>query len=176
MMYSTHVIFAWLLTVLGFKTNSLDISLNLDIIYAFVAVTFGSLLPDIDHPRSLISKSYWFSISKFISKTTRHRGWTHSLFGAILFTSIGAIFLQGNLFILTTFFLGYTSHLLIDTLNPSGVSWLWPKKKKYKIGIIKTGSRAEDVFRTVLLILLVLVFLDLFSTFKATFSVSNPKS
>ena len=58
-----------------------------------IAILIGGFFPDIDHPRSFISRGYWSVLSAVIRKTTGHRGWTHSLFGAGLFTGIFLIIL-----------------------------------------------------------------------------------
>ncbi len=79
-------------------------------IYGMILALFGSIFPDIDHPRSFISRGYWSVLSAVIRKTTGHRGWTHSLFGAGLFTGIFLIilwFFKANLFLVFGFFLGY---------------------------------------------------------------------
>ena len=123
-------------------------------IYAMILALIGSVFPDIDHPRSFISRGYWSVLSAVIRKTTGHRGWTHSLFGAGLFTGILLLILwyfKASLFLAFGFFLGYLSHLISDSLNPTGVNWLWPKKKRYGIGLIRTGSIGEEIFMWVLI-------------------------
>ncbi|MBC7109996.1 MAG: metal-dependent hydrolase, partial [Archaeoglobi archaeon] len=61
-------------------------------------------------------KSYWGIFSyEIISRTTPHRGWTHSLIGAGIFTLIFAILLlifESNPIYAIAFFLGYVAHLL----------------------------------------------------------------
>jgi membrane-bound metal-dependent hydrolase YbcI (DUF457 family) len=96
----------------------------------------GSSFPDID-------RSWPFSM------ILTHRGWVHSLFGAILFSfvilrlmlnliGIGTsqeIVWRGDLYFLhvlnlnpyeIVFFAGYLSHLFFDTFTPRGVRWLTP--------------------------------------------------
>jgi inner membrane protein len=51
--------------------------------FSIIITVFGSLLPDIDHTKSLIGKLF-FPISKQIAKKYGHRTITHSLF--FLFT------------------------------------------------------------------------------------------
>ena len=129
-------------------------------IYALILALFGSIFPDIDHPRAYISRGYWSILSAAIRKTTGHRGWTHSLFGAGLFTGILLLILwyfKVSLFLAFGFFLGYLSHLISDSLNPTGVNWFWPKRKRYGIGLIRTGSRSEDLFAVIIIILTALL-------------------
>ena len=123
-------------------------------IYALFFALFGSIFPDIDHPRSYISRGYWSVLSAAIRKTTEHRGWTHSLFGVSLFTGILLLILwyfKASLFLAFGFFLGYLSHLISDSLNPTGVNWFWPKRKRYGIGLIRTGSIGEQIFLWILI-------------------------
>jgi len=85
------------------------------------------LLPDIDHPKSLLGQRLKW-ISKPIARAFGHRGFTHSLLAvfALLATFylkvpdtwiIPADALQGMV-------LGYLSHILADMLTPAGVP-LW---------------------------------------------------
>ena len=56
-------------------------------------------------------------------------------------------------------FLGEISHLLLDSLNPFGIMFLWPfKKKRFRFFEITTGSKAEDVVSTLLFPLCCLLF------------------
>jgi len=129
--------------------------------YAVFLAIFGSLFPDIDHPRAYISRGYWSVLSTIVRKTTEHRGWTHSLFGAGLFTGILLIILwclKVSLSLAFGFFIGYLSHLISDSLNPTGVNWLWPKKKRYGIGIIRTGSVRENIFMWIIIFAIVGLF------------------
>lgn len=121
-----------------------------DSLEAFAVVCaswFGSLLPDIDHPTSTMSKKYWFlsipyRILQFIFgkfKATKdfvgHRGITHSL----LFMSIPiiAMFFVTNLWVQTVLIgltVGIFSHLFMDMLNPTGVPLFMPfAKKKFRL-------------------------------------------
>lgn len=108
----------------------------------------GSLLPDMDHPTSTMSKKFSlllipYRVLQFIFgkiKCTKdfvgHRGITHSL----LFLAIPiAIMLIGTLnpWIETALFglsIGIFSHLFMDMLNPMGVPLLLPfTKKKFRL-------------------------------------------
>ncbi|GIP21336.1 metal-dependent hydrolase [Paenibacillus sp. J22TS3] len=67
-----------------------------------------------------------------IAPWLKHRGMTHTVWAVILWGAIGRgleqqLQLPG---IMTTATLGYLSHLLADTLTPSGVKWLYPLYKK----------------------------------------------
>ncbi|OPA73949.1 hydrolase [Paenibacillus selenitireducens] len=120
-------------------------------------------LADIDKKGSTMAKIFLplSSILHFLG--VKHRTLTHSLL-----VLIGLHFLLSPLpnFFYWTCMLSYASHPLIDMLNEQGVALLWPWKKRFrllpKFAAIDTGSFAEIVFRTLLLILVIvlpLVFL-----------------
>jgi inner membrane protein len=123
----------------------------LPFVYAMIIAPFGALVADLDHPNGYLSQGNWRFVSLAVRQTTVHREWTHSILGAVVFTVIaGAVFwyFKASLFYTVPFFIGYISHLISDSLNPTGVNWLWPyKKEKYKINIIKTGSGSESLFQ-----------------------------
>lgn len=100
------------------------------------ATTVGALLPDVDHPNSVISKKLGIPIYKLFN----HRGITHSLLGWSLFTF--GMYMLGNYFFGYTTFkqplthvsfciymglsLGYFLHLLEDSWSRAGIRWLAP--------------------------------------------------
>lgn len=91
----------------------------------------GSLLPDIDHPKSTISlklKSYLF---------IRHRGFTHSLTALLLLILLapwGEKILHYNLY--QGIIIGIISHIFLDSLTPSGVQLFFPCKKRFSLPIL----------------------------------------
>lgn len=103
----------------------------------------GGLMPDIDHKNSTISNikigglPLFKPIAWFINLLFGHRGATHTLW-ALLITTIPLLmiplFLPPNLLILTVliqlfamgYALGYLSHLILDSMTPSGTPMLWP--------------------------------------------------
>lgn len=104
----------------------------------------GSLLPDLDHPGSLLGRR----VPGASILGLKHRGWMHSILGLIVFSAIvGSI----NPELVPGIALGYLLHLIADSLNPSGVAWFYPlsKKRMHIIGI-PTGSPLEYVFIFVL--------------------------
>lgn len=103
------------------------------------AATFGALLPDVDHPNSVISKRLGIPFYKLF----RHRGITHSLLGWSLFT-FGMYMLGNCLFGYASFnqplehvsfclwfglIIGYFLHLLEDSWSRAGIRWLAPFTK-----------------------------------------------
>lgn len=126
----------------------------------------GSLLPDIDHSRSKISRSSAAAqiTSYAVSAVAKHRGFFHTpLFILILAVVLGAAIpiLQGEELVLAAWSLyfgllpGMLSHLLLDTCNPGGIMWLYPmSSKKFSALPIKTGSIGEIAVAIALAVLL----------------------
>lgn len=90
------------------------------------ASAFGALLPDIDHPKSFLGSKVYI-IPDLLYSFVGHRTLTHSLLFAFI---IGAIGLYLNTWIGIGVFIGIISHILLDMLTPSGVSFLYPFKKE----------------------------------------------
>jgi inner membrane protein len=86
------------------------------------ASVLGSLLPDIDHKKSLLGSIFHLPI--------KHRTLTHSLL-FLFITSI--IVLQFNLSIALGLFVGISSHLFLDMLpvRSKGICLFYPSKKRY---------------------------------------------
>lgn len=160
MIYTTHILFASILTLL--IIGKLPISLSVEPLQAIFIASLGSLIPDVDHPSSYINKKFWrlFSLSGGFNS---HRGWTHSFLGGVMITAIFLTYLiytKGKVHFIVPFFIGYCSHLLIDSLNPSGVAWFWPSKRRIGIRFIKTGSFEESmlqIFLTIVLFTMLLI-------------------
>ena len=151
MRYNTHILFAITFVLPLYKFFS-EIPL---VSYLFIA-SFASLTPDLDHPKAFASRSSF--ASKIIRFTTKHRGWTHSLFGLLLFSSAFVLvlhYIKLSVSYAIPFFLGYVSHLISDSLNPTGVMWFWPNKRWLGVGLISTGSKREKLFRLILIVALI---------------------
>ena len=128
-----------------------------DVTFIIAAAAIGSLLPDIDHPQSMMAKSNRTTktVSGVISSVTQHRGFTHTLvFAALMWFLASRLAAQFNVaseYVVGGFMIGILSHLLLDTLNDRGVMWLWPVYCKHlHILGIRTGSVIEWVLRLAL--------------------------
>ena len=115
-----------------------------------MAAAIGGLLPDLDHPKSALGRRIPF-ISLPLAAVFGHRGMTHSLFAAaglllllVAVTTSPAYVLLETL--ITPFCIGYLSHLLGDSLTPSGIPLFWPHKRTYSFRLFRTWSRRETVF------------------------------
>jgi len=143
MMGTTHLVFAYLV----YAVLSRPFHLPFDWLYVFVPLTIGSLIPDIDHPKSLISRQSWVFSS--VSRLMPHRGPTHSPLATALLTVLltsAVLYYEADLVVPLSFSLGYLSHLVADSLTRSGVRWLWPFHETKLKFIIYTGGPSEGVF------------------------------
>lgn len=97
------------------------------------ATLLGSLLPDIDHPKSMLGSKLWF-ISIPISDLFGHRGMTHSLIAATLAwiaISMTWWWATWTALVVSGLACGYLSHLLADYFTRPGIPLMWPDKKRY---------------------------------------------
>ncbi len=134
MMANTHAAFAFLLAIAAIRF------INIENQVLFVIMTiFFSLLPDIDKVSSKIGRK--MKIASFIIETVfGHRGLFHSIWIPLtLFTTL-IVFDYTHLALAIS--VGYTSHILLDTLTPAGVRIFYPLEKKIR-GFISTGSLLE---------------------------------
>lgn len=140
---------AWLLNHTNFSEQPL---LALAVPLLIASASFGSLLPDIDHPNSKMGRRVK-PLSKFINKLVGHRGATHTLL-AMMIVSLVLFLLNLSLPLslqplgLTAVLgvtVGYFNHLLLDALTPSGVPIFAPFYKK-SIRFAKLTTGKYDVF------------------------------
>lgn len=125
---------------------------------------FASLLPDIDHTKSIIGKLF-FPIATYLDKNFGHRTITHSLTFLIPCTLfVGFIentFIQSDLVYTYVFFFGMLSHLILDMLTVQGIPLFYPflrnpcvipanPKFRIRSGNLKSESIAMALFVMVL--------------------------
>jgi len=156
MLASTHYAFSLLLC-----------SMNVEPSIA-VSASFFSLLPDIDHPDSLIGRIF-LPLSKFLQKRYGHRTVTHSIFAILALT---LLLIPINLISVSFYFcslLAFSSHIFIDLFNRSGVRLFAPLSSKEYISFrtpelrLLVGSWKEYVLLFLLVLLTVLASKDTFS-------------
>ena len=151
MRFKTHVAFGILCALLTFRyfTNTLN-----EYILFFTLVFLGSVFPDIDIHNSWLNRK--LKLTKLIALVTRHRGIFHSL--------IVAVPLSYLLYIVEpyfgfAFFIGYLSHLLMDSLNHMGIAYLHPIRNPHIKGFIEVGSKEETlIFLFIIIIYLWMAF------------------
>ncbi|AWK14432.1 metal-dependent hydrolase [Candidatus Fukatsuia symbiotica] len=120
------------------------------------AALLASLLPDIDHPSSILGQRLrWISLP--MARLFGHRGFTHSLLaiigGMVLFRSDISAHWFFPPDVLHAMIIGYFSHLLADMLTPAGVPLLWPCRWRFCIPLLNTSknNQSERVFCILLL-------------------------
>lgn len=108
----------------------------------FAAAGLGALLPDIDHPGSVVGRRLWL-VSIPVAMLFGHRGITHSLIAAAAMSAAIAWQIGAQPWI-AALAIGYLTHLIGDWLTPSGVPLLWPDRRKFASPVgFKTNSMAE---------------------------------
>ena len=136
---------------------------------AFTA--FFSVLPDIDHTKSLIGKSF-YPIAKWLDRKFGHRTITHSLacyIGlAILIGSFERSYFNSNE-ISRIFLWAYGSHLIFDMMTIQGVPIFYPFKKNPCVipGNPKFRFRSSDIKAESIIFL---IFISLAFTCKDLFA------
>ncbi len=123
-MFYTHMIFSSFIFFIYFLFIGKNFDFSFIQISYLLITVFFSLLSDIDSSKSKFGRKFIFS---FLFK---HRGILHSIYPLIFLYLI-------NIYA----FLGYSSHLILDSLTKKGIK---PFNTKFKIkGFIKTGSIFE---------------------------------
>lgn len=147
MMAKTHMAFGagcWAAFVWAFPDQAATPFLQAQ---GLAAAVLGSLLPDIDHPKSKFGSKVPF-ISIPLSMIFGHRGITHSLLAIVGLAFAWWYFLSGapDTFLLKALVIGYLSHLLGDFFTNSGIPLLYPWRKRIVSPVtFSTGSFTEQL-------------------------------
>ena len=142
MMARSHVIIglgAWIAAAPGLHMPSLGPT------YLALAVA-GSLLPDIDHPKSWVGRRTR-PVSTAIASALGHRGITHSAIAVIALATLllHAGYRRGGVAALA---IGYLSHLAADMLTPRGLRLAWPLRRTWGLPLCRADSSMEAVVVT----------------------------
>lgn len=132
--WNTHIV----ITIVLFIIFKEYIPIEGSFVVAILLLIFGSLLPDIDHPKSKLGR--YFPLSRFM----KHRAWyTHSFIGAFLIP-LPFLLIGKSYYILVA--LGCLSHVLADTLTPGGTKILFPLvNRRLSLNLTKTGGAGENL-------------------------------
>lgn len=122
------------------------------------AALLTSLLPDIDHPKSVLGQRLsWIAVP--IARTFGHRGFTHSLLAIIgsvlLFKLECPLDWSIPSDIVDAMIIGYLSHLLADMLTPAGVPLLWPCQYRFRLPLLQS-YKSNELERAICLCLVAL--------------------
>lgn len=138
MLARNHVVFGigtWLVVGVpaGLDSSGLANSIAL--------ASIGSLLPDVDHPKSWLGRRLP-GISHAVALTTGHRGMTHSALLAIVSVFVlAAISLQHWA---APLLVGFMTHIFCDWCTKGGVPLLWPLKTRFRSPVaFSTGGIFE---------------------------------
>lgn len=151
---------------------------------AIFLTCFFSLLPDIDHSKSVLGKTPGLGwMASWINRKYGHRTITHSFFALGLGTTLLAVFSSTWASI---FFLAYSSHIVFDTFTLAGVPFFYPFSRTVHCLVTKRSFReffssfqGEAVFfcsSVILLIILLnsgLVEKGFWTSYNQTFATPN---
>jgi len=156
MLAPTHSVFGIFLTLTILAIFGVQASLHWTIILAGI---IGSLVPDLDMPKSMIGRVFFF-ISVPLERRFGHRTITHSLLGWLIATLIFTVLITILTFLtsygIQTFFpngvplyfgilsidlglttrwvaafsIGYISHLILDMFTLRGSQFFWPEPSR----------------------------------------------
>ncbi|UTH73627.1 metal-dependent hydrolase [Chromobacterium sp. IIBBL 290-4] len=144
MMVGTHVAFG------AFCAVSTALFLHLSAMLAILLLIggmMGSLLPDIDHPKSWLGRRIPF-LSRPIAYLFGHRGVTHSVLAVVGVFYAAAHCLHGwgltlgqSMPLVLGLCVGYASHLLGDWLTPAGIPLLWPIRVRFRAPLMLLNGK-----------------------------------
>ena len=109
---------------------------------AIGAAAVGSLLPDVDICTSRLGRTIT-PVSAAVQVIAGHRTIFHGLLLYLICFGISWLVWPDYRLCYIAAGLGVLSHLLIDTLNPSGVPLFWPLKPRLRIASFRTGGFAD---------------------------------
>ena len=116
----------------------------------------AALVPDIDEPRSTISRRL-IVVGPAVGSAVRHRTATHSVAALVALTlGLRGVWPGVPAPLLWSVAAGFASHLVTDALTPDGAMWFWPLTT-WKVTFVgwmphglsrafATGGRLEAVF------------------------------
>lgn len=111
----------------------------------------GSLLPDVDHPKSWVGQRLR-PLSRVVAGLFGHRGITHS---ALAVAACVWGLTQGGAprWAVAPLAVGALSHLAADLLTPAGLRLAWPMRRTWALPLCRSGSAMEPLVVAVLLTL-----------------------
>lgn len=119
------------------------------------AAGVGALLPDIDHPNSVISR--WAGlVAAPIRWFVSHRGLLHSGAAAALVVLLALLVPAPWTLYALAAATGYNSHIALHALTVAGIPFFWPSRTRISLLPIRTGGLIEACLAILLCGLLVL--------------------
>ncbi|WWP00106.1 MAG: metal-dependent hydrolase [Candidatus Dasytiphilus stammeri] len=150
----SHVIFA-IAMVIAAKRFHLMNSYG-DWWHIIPSAILTSLLPDIDHPRSMIGQRVK-CLSYPIAYLFGHRGFTHSLLAVIVYSFLIRKILPPD--VQYGMLIGYLSHLSADFFTSYGIPLLWPLSWRFRFPLfhMSTGKTTERLFCMIFLVIVIVI-------------------
>lgn len=135
-----HILFALASAIVAKRSDLTPVIAHADWWHLIPATLLTSLLPDIDHPSSLLgSRLRWISVP--ISRVFGHRGFTHSLIAIVAGLWLLHVKLPPEYWlpadVIQGMVLGYLSHIVADMLTPAGVPLLWPCRWRFRFPLLQ---------------------------------------
>jgi len=147
MIFLTHLTGALVVSIIFLKYYNFN-----EYLFVIFAL-FGALFPDIDYSGSILGKRV-----KLLGFFAKHRYFFHSIVLAVLVSFfIYAIFSDYGPAL--GFFLGFTSHIALDSMTLSGVAVFSPFSDRKVKGFFKTNGIIEYI---ILLAFIVLIYYFLY--------------
>lgn len=141
-------------------TNDLELTIiNMGVIILF------SLAPDLDHPKSMITRILFpfIPVSYLIYKFFGHRTLTHSFIFWLLLSVLLFLLLSKDLALLAS--TSYLSHIMADVVSMSGVKFWYPfNDRKLSFGNLMINGLGEKI--VVLIFLILFIFMEYQNIFK----------
>ena len=128
-MFRTHVLFGILVWLILERLLEMPF-------FVLGFVMLGSVFVDVDSCSSKIGKRLWF-----LSWCFKHRGVLHSLLACLVLSLVVGAF---SLWAGFGFFVGYFSHLFLDSFTKMGIKLFWPFVFRVTGGV-GSGGWVEDV-------------------------------
>ena len=153
--------------------------------YILICIIF-SLLPDIDHPGSIMGRTFK-PISRFINRTYGHRTITHNLaaLGVVCFATWlicqGAGLVEPWTFLV---FGGYFSHLIFDMMTVAGVPLFYPwalnpcvipgkPEARFVVSDVKSEARIFGFFGICFFLMMPLMEQGFWTSYNRTFGTQS---
>lgn len=143
-----HLIFAIASAIFAKRAELTPVLASADWWHIIPATLLTCLLPDIDHPKSLLGQRLKW-LSQPIARAFGHRGFTHSLLAVAGGVALLQMKLPAGWIIPADAFqgmvLGYLSHIVADMLTPAGVPLLWPCRWRFRLPLLNSqkGNQLE---------------------------------
>ena len=153
--------------------------------YILICLIF-SLLPDIDHPGSIMGRTFK-PISRFINRNYGHRTVTHNLAALAVVCFITWLICQGAGFdgpITFLVFGGYFSHLIFDMMTVAGVPLFYPwalnpcvipgkPEARFVVSDVKSEARIFGFFGICFFLMMPLMEQGFWTSYNRTFGTQS---